>query len=191
MKTSEYLELGRKYTRSQLKKSFDIEDETIKTGIFKPKGHSSIWLFITKGSHPEYDDDIIGAQLKFSGQVAHKSDNSIIQHYDKDLELIVFYRDVSHGPFTYCGRAQYVAHEERTRKPTQFTGRLIDMEYDTATGNFRVIDPQSVVKEKVRFVADTHLIRVLGEQLIASVHYRTLSALRVKATGSSSSFSNR
>jgi signal transduction histidine kinase len=168
MKTSDYLELGRAYTRAELKRRFDITDETLKTGIFKPKGHSSIWLFITQSSDKhDYEDDIQGATLKFSGQSSKRSDAALTQHQDKKWELVVFYRREDRGAFTYCGRAEYVDHTERLNAPTKFMARLIDMQRDEK-GEFSTLTLQDVVKEKVGFVADTHLIRVLGEQLIAS-----------------------
>ena len=47
MKTSEKLEIGQIYTRNQLRFLFNIEDATINTGVFRPKGHDSVWLFVT------------------------------------------------------------------------------------------------------------------------------------------------
>lgn len=45
--TSSGLELGAVYTRAELERRFAIHDATLKTGIFRPKGHDSVWLFIT------------------------------------------------------------------------------------------------------------------------------------------------
>lgn len=36
------------YSRKELKVQFDITDATVFTGIFQPKGHASIWLFVTE-----------------------------------------------------------------------------------------------------------------------------------------------
>ena len=41
MKTSEHLEIGRVYTREDLKEQFGIADATIKTSCLLPKGHHS------------------------------------------------------------------------------------------------------------------------------------------------------
>jgi hypothetical protein len=48
MKTSESLVDGAIYTRSELREMFNIRDATINTGIFRPKGHDSVWLFVTE-----------------------------------------------------------------------------------------------------------------------------------------------
>lgn len=36
------------YMRENLKASLGITDATINTGIFQPKGHESVWLFVTE-----------------------------------------------------------------------------------------------------------------------------------------------
>jgi putative restriction endonuclease len=48
MKTSDRLQVGSIYTRQDLRDKFKINDATINTGIFRPKDHGSIWLFITQ-----------------------------------------------------------------------------------------------------------------------------------------------
>jgi hypothetical protein len=48
---SEKLKIGEIYSRKSLAKIFHITDATLNTGVFKPKNHSSVWLFVTrKGS---------------------------------------------------------------------------------------------------------------------------------------------
>ena len=48
MLTSEHLVVGNIYSRNELKAKFEIKDSTINTGIFRPKCHDSIWLFMTE-----------------------------------------------------------------------------------------------------------------------------------------------
>ncbi|EPX9373082.1 hypothetical protein [Yersinia ruckeri] len=71
IQTSDSLVVGQVYTRNDLKKLFNITDATINTGIFQPKNHTSIWLFITEDKttdRTQYNDlleeDIISMQGK-------------------------------------------------------------------------------------------------------------------------------
>lgn len=48
MFTSEQLVEGNIYTRQELQEKFNIQDATIRNGIFKPRTHLSIWLFVTE-----------------------------------------------------------------------------------------------------------------------------------------------
>jgi hypothetical protein len=60
MLTSEQLVVGNVYTRNELKAKFNIRDSTINTGVFRPKGHDSIWLSRTKKSSFQH----VGAGLE-------------------------------------------------------------------------------------------------------------------------------
>lgn len=48
MRSSDHLHVGNLYTKEQLSSLFSISDATIDNDIFKPKAHSSVWLFITE-----------------------------------------------------------------------------------------------------------------------------------------------
>ena len=50
--TSEHLRMNDVYTREDLRRKFGITDATIKNGIFRPKGHASVWLFVTEEKTP-------------------------------------------------------------------------------------------------------------------------------------------
>jgi len=70
MRTSQELSVGSVYTRDQLKDQFEIIDSTINNGIFRPKGHASIWLFVTRNKtsdrtqyHDELDGDTLSVTL--------------------------------------------------------------------------------------------------------------------------------
>ena len=50
---------------------FTIKDATINTGIFQPKGHDSVWLFVTEQKTPDrtqYVDRLDGDELRWEGQ---------------------------------------------------------------------------------------------------------------------------
>jgi hypothetical protein len=53
MQTSSQLIVGTTYTREDLARKFDIKDATLFTGIFKPKGHDSVWFFVTENKTPD------------------------------------------------------------------------------------------------------------------------------------------
>ncbi|WP_062400541.1 hypothetical protein [Methanogenium cariaci] len=96
MNTSESLNLFSLYSRNDLKKLFQIKDATINNGIFKPKGHSSVWLFVTKNKtldHTDYYDDLDGSKLTFEGQTAGRTDQMILDHEIDGNEIILFYRE--------------------------------------------------------------------------------------------------
>ena len=128
MRTSEYLAPGRVYTRKELQERFDIVDKTIDTGVFRPRGHDSVWLFVTEDKPADqtpYYDHLDGDVLDWDGQTAGRTDSLVIGHKERGLELLVFYRkDKGEHPgagFRYEGPFEYVDH--RGSYPTHFTLR--------------------------------------------------------------------
>jgi hypothetical protein len=118
VKTSDRLSVGELYSRQQLREMFGIADQTINTGIFRPAGHESVWLFVTREKDPgmtEYEDRLEGDVLHWQGQLAGLKDSLIAEHQQRGLELLVFYRDAKRqyedyafkyeGPFTYESHA--------------------------------------------------------------------------------------
>ena len=127
--TSEKLKVGEIYSRKSLAKIFHITDATLNTGVFKPKNHSSVWLFVTRKkapNQPKYVDDLVGNTLHWQGQASGKSDLVIIEHEARDLELLLFYREepkqYAESGFRYIGPVEYVSHGPR--HPASFTLRL-------------------------------------------------------------------
>jgi hypothetical protein len=125
MYTSERLVEGEIYTRKDLGDMFDTRDATINTGVFRPKGYQSIWLFVTenktKGS-PQYTDLLYENLLYWDGQTEGHTDHHIISHASKGSEILLFYRvhkrEFPHGGFRYEGRFNYIKHEGS--RPAQF-----------------------------------------------------------------------
>jgi hypothetical protein len=67
----ELLVSGRVYSRGELREIFDITDATINTGVFRPKGHASIWLFVTEektADRTQYKDLLEGDVLYCSAE---------------------------------------------------------------------------------------------------------------------------
>lgn len=123
---SEQLIQERPYTRLQLRQLFNITDATIDTGVFRPSGYNSIWLFVTaqseRGNGPEnqlLDPDT----LLWSGQLAGRTDQLIITHELRGIELLIFYREsptqFPNAGFRYLGRFEYQSHTGT--RPALFT----------------------------------------------------------------------
>jgi hypothetical protein len=119
------LELRQVYTRKQLRKMFGIADATLNTGVFRPKGTNSIWLFVTKNKTRDrtpYVDRIEGDTLHWQGQLTGRTDKMIINHADAGDQLLVFYRDnrfeYEGAGFRFEGPFRYVSHSGG--QPTDF-----------------------------------------------------------------------
>lgn len=126
MFTSDELCVGDIYTREGLRQMFQITDQTIYTGIFRPAGYNSIWLFVTErksGGMTEYNDFLDGDMLSWDGQMSGRKDQTVITHEQYGLELLVFYRTnkLEHpgAGFRYEGRFRYQSHTGSN--PTHFT----------------------------------------------------------------------
>ena len=130
MRTSEHLTKGAVYSREELKVLFHVVDATINTGIFKPKDHESIWLFVTKNKtvdRVQYQDELRGDDLFMDGQTAGMKDRLLIQHESKGLEVLLFYRQEKYqhanAAFRYEGLFRYIEH--RGLRPAHFHFRRV------------------------------------------------------------------
>jgi len=117
MYASEQLVPGSIYSRADLKALFDIHDATLKTGIFRPKGYDSVWLFITEhktSDRTQYEDTLDGDILRMQGQTMGRTDGLIVEHRERGLELLVFYRKARYAHpnagFRYEGVFTYESH---------------------------------------------------------------------------------
>jgi putative restriction endonuclease len=126
---SDKLNIGEIYNRKSLAKLFKVTDATLNTGVFKPKNHSSVWLFVTSkkaANQPKYVDLLTGNRLQWQGQTSGKSDLMIVEHKARDLELLLFYRQepkqYADSGFRYLGPVEYVSHNPG--HPSTFTLRL-------------------------------------------------------------------
>lgn len=131
MRTSEKLEVGNVYTRKELQDLFKNRDATIRTGVFRPRGHDSIWLFITEEmtkDRTQYRNRLHGDDLEIDGQTAGLKDKMLFEHEANDLEVILFYRkskaEFPGAGFRYEGRFRYVRHEGT--RPAHFYFRRVE-----------------------------------------------------------------
>jgi len=136
MKSSQHLEVGRIYSRKELQQQFDIQDATIKNGIFQPRGHDSVWLFVTEqkaSDRTQYEDSLQGDDLQMDGQTMHRTDRLLIEHEARSLELLLFHREkktqYENAGFRYEGRFSFLSHDEsQPGKPTHFHFRRMPIQ---------------------------------------------------------------
>lgn len=125
--TSERLIPDAIYSRKDLSQLFDIKDATLKTGIFRPKGYDSVWLFLTEkkaADQPQYVNTLTGDILGMQGQNERRTDHLILEHKERGLELLLFHRrkkreHPDYG-FRYEGTFFYESHLSPESKPTSF-----------------------------------------------------------------------
>jgi hypothetical protein len=125
IRSSKFLRVGELYSRDDLRRAFRIHDATLNNGIFRPKGHSSVWLFVTERKTPDrtpYKDRLNGHDLYMDGQTRGRTDNFVVEHRERGLELLLFYREEKsqypRAAFRFEGAFEYVAHSGA--KPAQF-----------------------------------------------------------------------
>ena len=123
--TSKRLTPDAVYTRDDLRNLFEVTDATLNTGVFRPKGTASIWLFITEektADRTQYRDRLEGEILYWQGQTSGRTDELIINHQARGLELLVFFRKRKYqhpgAGFQYLGPFDYVSHKGSA--PTSF-----------------------------------------------------------------------
>ena len=124
-RTSDHLAVDQVYTREDLRQEFGITDATLNTGVFRPKGTTSIWLFITEektADRTQYRDRLDGDFLYWQGQTSGRTDRLIIDHHRSGLEILVFLRNRKYefagAGFRYIGQFNYISHSGGN--PTDF-----------------------------------------------------------------------
>lgn len=130
-RTSEALRAGEVYSRDDLRRMFAIVDATINNGVFHPKGHDSLWLFVTEtktSDRTQYSDKLEGDILQADGQTSGRTDRMIVEHDANGLELVLFYRkhksEFPHGGFRYEGVFRY--RSQSGNNPKHFTFERVD-----------------------------------------------------------------
>ncbi len=131
--TSDWLENGTVYPRGTLIETFSISDATVNTGVFRPAGTKSIWLFVTRdktNDRTQYKDSLEGDLLHWEGQTAGRTDRMIVEHEQNDDELLLFYRASKRqhatAGFRFEGRFRYLAHQPGN--PSRFTLQRVGSE---------------------------------------------------------------
>jgi len=124
------LRIGEVYTRAELSLRFEIEDSTLKNGIFKPKGFDSVLIFITAkktSDRRQYQDIYDGKNLSMEGQPRGRTDQWLSDHKELDLELLLFYRlskkEHPGAGFSFEGHFDCISYEPgnpKQGKPAHF-----------------------------------------------------------------------
>lgn len=124
-RASERLDVGNLYTRDQLKKIFSTRDATIMTGVFRPPGFRSVFLFVTErktADRTPFQDLLRGDTLCWQGQLSGRTDHLVTEHSRINLELLLFYRAEKYeypgAAFRYEGIFRY--ESKRGVHPTSF-----------------------------------------------------------------------
>lgn len=174
MRTSDHLTPGQVYTRKELSDQFGITDATINNGIFRPKGHDSVWLFVTRdktADRVQFHDTLDGDVLTIEGQLAGRTDHLISEHVARGLELLLFYRDdkgqYPGAGFRYEGIFAYDTHTGSS--PTRFVLHRVDNATEASLGKAAdqaeeagVYEPQSDDDARDRVLAS--IVRRRGQR---------------------------
>lgn len=180
VKTSDMLTPGDIYSRAQLREMFNISDATVNTGVFRPKEHDSVWLFVTERKTPDrtqYEDVLDHDTLYWQGQTSGRTDDLIRAHHQRGLELLLFYRHAKYehpgAAFRYEGPFSYVS--DKGKNPASFVLKrehtdLMSAAEDEAQHS-DVFDPQSIDDARRRIAANIVCRRgqpAFRQQLIAA-----------------------
>jgi putative restriction endonuclease len=156
--TSSVLSVDNTYTRDDLRALFSITDATLNTGVFRPKGASSVWLFVTEektSDRTQYRDRLEGDILHWQGQTSGRTDKLIIDHEAQGLELLIFFRKRKYehprAAFRYLGPYSYVSHSGGG--PASFIlkrGRSTIVEISAAEADSAPFDPLNLEDARQR-----------------------------------------
>jgi len=164
MKAIESFSVGRKYSESEVESKLGIAGETLRTGVVAPRGDSPVMIFATQSG--SLGAAINGVELSFIARPLPTADWAL-SNLEGKRDLLVFFREEEKSPFIFCGRAEYVAHKSVPGPSFEVCLRLFQMRAD-ASGVLQPVGEADVLKQQVKFVADVHLLKILGEQLITS-----------------------
>jgi hypothetical protein len=118
--TFEQIKLGNEYDRRTLAALWGYQDwHAIGRGVVTPKGSNKIVLFITcekQANQPQYADHLEGNELHWEGPEKHGGEDRIVGAKASGDEIHVFYRELHHSLFTYCGRAKVKSAQLGTGK---------------------------------------------------------------------------
>jgi len=112
------LTAGAIYSRADLAELMGYQPKALETGIFTPRRYASVLLFITKhktADRTQYVDELDGDDLYFDSQTKGRLDPKMIEHVDRGLEILVFYRETRkeypRSGFRFEGVFDYVSHK--------------------------------------------------------------------------------
>ena len=159
---SERLTRDQHYTRAELKQLFGFSDTSLETGVFRPSGYNSVWLFVTALPSTDgqpttqlVDEDTI-TWVSAGGARSHQL---VVTHELRGLELLIFYREAATplaAGFRYLGQFEYQrstisspAILTLTRSGSQPSLALLQAIEDRSS----VFNPQSVSEGRERVLS--------------------------------------
>lgn len=163
------LELGSKYSKREL--SIVLEEDSLRSvreGVFSCRGSSSYLLFVDlekegKEDRFHFNDYFEEDFFHWDSQTTQHIDSPKIQQIVNGvLEVHLFVRVVQKiksvtQPFVYCGRLEYVEHDNSTAKPVHIVFNNID--YDDFTFNDDLIEVYLWKPEKAGMTSGATLSR--------------------------------
>lgn len=156
--TSGKLTPGEVYTRQDLRTEFGVTDSTINNGFYRPQNTNSIWLFVTHDkTTPELGATNVfeGDLFHWLGQKAGRTDNQVIEHEARGLEILLFYRDSKSqfpgGGFRDEGNFRYLSHT--VGPPTRFLLQRVGSKAEVEAPEPPPFDPTSIEDGRTTILA--------------------------------------
>lgn len=124
----ESLKMGNPYDRPELAELWGYASfHAIAKGIVTPRGTPYVILFITMEKQEfqtQYEDHLENGILEIEGETNHSTDARVINAATAGNQIVLFYRDRHHMPFTYYGQVHLIRHEVHTDSPSRFSLRV-------------------------------------------------------------------
>ena len=120
-------QLWRNYSRQEIAEALGVQRKAIERGVFTPKGHKSIYLFVTREkqrSQTQYKDRILNDILIWEGERMHGNDQRIVNAASRHDKIYLFFRARHHQPFVNFGQIHLQTYELRTDQPSYFTFKI-------------------------------------------------------------------
>jgi len=118
------IRIGHAYERTYLSALWGFASfQAISRGVVTPRGTNKIILFVTRQkqqSLTQYEDYLSGDVLVWEGEQKHGNDRRIARAHETGDEIHIFYRDIHHTAFVYCGQARATFFEPRVDSPSRF-----------------------------------------------------------------------
>lgn len=178
---NETLILGNFYSKKDLSLIFDEKGLlTSREGIFSSKTLNSYLFFVDlvkdgKEEKFKFNDYFEGDMFHWDSQPSqHINVPRIKSIINKEVEILLFTRihqkiKSQTQPFVYCGRLEYIEHDENTTRPIHIVYQSLD--YDETTQNQNLIDiynwkPEMIGKSSTNnvYLVKKLISRPKGEQ---------------------------
>ena len=178
---NENLIIGNNYSKKELSRIFDENGLlTSREGIFSSDTLNSYLFFVDlvkdgKQDRFHFNDYFDGDLFHWDSQTTQHINTPRIQKIvNKEIPILLFTRihpkvKSQTQPFVYCGRLEYIEHDENTTRPIHIVYQSLD--YDETTQNQNLIDiynwkPEMIGKTSSNnvYLVKKQLSRPKGEQ---------------------------